>query len=195
MANASIWLKAFDRERDFLAHKPMRVAGADFLPGQPFDKSLVSTRRLRQLYDSRKVVMVPKDAPAAVAPVEIPENWRDLPWIPKVKGGESLRTVASLLTDKPLKNKAEAFALIDAEVARREAAKQPEPPVNDDGAGEGDGDGETVIPENWRELSVDERIALAVALTGEAIGTDEDAVAAIELELESRKAEADGQSA
>ena len=58
MAKASIWLKVFDRERDFVAGKPMRVSGRDFLPGDPFDKSLVSTRRLRQLYEQRKVRMV-----------------------------------------------------------------------------------------------------------------------------------------
>lgn len=62
MAKASIWLKAFDREGTFVAGKPMRVSGQDFLPGDAFDKSLVSTRRLRQLYEMRKVRMVEPDA-------------------------------------------------------------------------------------------------------------------------------------
>ena len=49
----------FDRDRNFIAVKPFRFNGAVFGPGQPFDKNLVSTRRLRQLFDSRYLKMAP----------------------------------------------------------------------------------------------------------------------------------------
>lgn len=190
MANASIWLKKIDREQDFLANKPMRVKGTDFLPGQPFEKSLVSTRRLRQLYESRKVKMVAPGQREAQDPrdaIVIPEDWASKAFL-------AMRSIAKQISpglDAKAK-KPGIVAVIEAEIARREAAMgdatrndKPEPSEP----------AETDIPDDWREIEVDTRIALAVKLTGEAIGTDEDAVAAIELEIERRKAEADGQSA
>jgi hypothetical protein len=44
------------------------------------------------------------------------------------------------------------------------------------------------IPEDWRALNAADTKALALALTGEEFSTKADAVAAIELEIESRKA-------
>lgn len=48
--------------------------------------------------------------------VDIPETWQDLPW---VGGEESLRKLAGQLTEQPVINKAQAFAVITAELARR----------------------------------------------------------------------------
>jgi len=44
------------------------------------------------------------------------------------------------------------------------------------------------IPDGWRDLNAGDTKSLALALTGEDFGTKADAVAAIELEIERRKA-------
>ena len=46
----------FDPERDFTVFKPMMVNGNILVRGSTFDKTLVATRRLRQLYDQHYVV-------------------------------------------------------------------------------------------------------------------------------------------
>lgn len=50
--------------------------------------------------------------------VDIPENWHDMPWIPK-EGETSLRSLASELTDQPIRSKADAVAAVEAELTRR----------------------------------------------------------------------------
>lgn len=50
--------------------------------------------------------------------VEIPEDWRDLPWV----GDPSIRTLASRLSDSHIINKAQAVAVITAELARRDSS-------------------------------------------------------------------------
>jgi hypothetical protein len=55
MARASIWLAKFNREADFVAQRPMLVNGAKLLPGDLIDKTKFSTRRLRCLYEMRKI--------------------------------------------------------------------------------------------------------------------------------------------
>lgn len=52
------------------------------------------------------------------AHVEIPANWRDLPWS---AAGEalSLRRLANRLSDEPVLKKADALAVIEAEARRR----------------------------------------------------------------------------
>lgn len=61
------------------------------------------------------------DAPAAEKPedvdqVEIPANWQGLPWF-------TLRALAAHFSESPPANKADAVSLIEAEIAKREAAK------------------------------------------------------------------------
>lgn len=61
---SKIWLSKFDPTRDYVVNKPMLSVGEKVLfAGDDFDKSLVSTRRLRQLYEVRKIAVktvVPK---------------------------------------------------------------------------------------------------------------------------------------
>lgn len=207
MARASNWLKAFTRDADFVAAKVMTCGGRDFVPGEPFDKTLCSTRQLRRLYEWRRIKIAPaaETGPDPRDELEIPEDWAALKFL-------AMKSIAAKL-DPNLPNtakKVDIVAIIEAEIARREGPGEPEPaepsvgpekePAEPDEAGsEGSGEnnepGEIAIPENWRELEIDARIALAVALTGEAIGTDEDAVAVIELIIESREIEANGESA
>lgn len=59
MARASIWLDKFNRDAEFVATKPIRVNGVDLRPGDPLDKTALSTRTLRVMYDSRKIKVSP----------------------------------------------------------------------------------------------------------------------------------------
>lgn len=47
----------FDRDREFTVTKGFTLHGRDFGPGDPFNKYLVTTRRLRQMFDSRLIKM------------------------------------------------------------------------------------------------------------------------------------------
>lgn len=65
------------------------------------------------------------DAPenkGAGGPVTIPENWCDLPWIPKNEGEPTLRSLAASLTDEKIRTKDDAVAAIELEVGRRASA-------------------------------------------------------------------------
>jgi hypothetical protein len=55
MARTSIWNVKFDRNQDFVVAKPFRVRGIDLVAGETFDKTMVTTRTLRQLFESRKL--------------------------------------------------------------------------------------------------------------------------------------------
>lgn len=50
---------AFDPDQDFVTVREMTLEGTKLAPDQPFDKSLVTSRRLRQLYDGRYIKQVP----------------------------------------------------------------------------------------------------------------------------------------
>jgi hypothetical protein len=51
----------FDRDRNFIVTRAVIVSGKKFGPGDPFDKTLVTTRRLRQLYEHRVLKMGPAE--------------------------------------------------------------------------------------------------------------------------------------
>lgn len=135
----------FDPDKDFAVRRRFTVGGQSFYPGDAFDKTLVNTRRLRQLFDQRTLIHVgetpgqiirpdeaeaPKEktkgktAPAdasqdpgeiARGDVEIPEDWASLPWPQRL-------SLASKLTDEKVHNGPEAAAAIEAELARRAEA-------------------------------------------------------------------------
>lgn len=70
MSRPSIWLDRFDRDQEFEVRRPFRAAGVDFNRGDTFDKTLVTTRTLRQLYESRRIqVATNSPAPPPEPPV------------------------------------------------------------------------------------------------------------------------------
>ena len=72
MAHASIWLRKFDRDAEFMVFKQFVLNGIEQRPGEVFDKTKCSTRMLRKLYEQRRVRMTEKSAQAA-APVPVEE--------------------------------------------------------------------------------------------------------------------------
>lgn len=63
----------FDASRSFIARRAMRVGGVDYRDGEDFDKHAVPIRRLRQLFENRKINMKPLDE-AAATPETAPEK-------------------------------------------------------------------------------------------------------------------------
>lgn len=61
-----------------------------------------------------------KESAAERAAVVIPGNWREMGW-------PDLRSLASKLTDEPVRNKDEAVAAVEAEAARRAGTPATEP--------------------------------------------------------------------
>lgn len=51
----------FDRDRDFVVMRPLLAQGTQFQPGDLFDNSAVTTRRLRQLWEQRFLRMLPPE--------------------------------------------------------------------------------------------------------------------------------------
>jgi len=95
------WRKDFNRHKEFVVRKKIVLDGELLVAGSPFPKERVTTRRLRQLFDTRIIVfaddeaapeLAPKKAkqraapeqlepeiePAGAVPVEIPADWRKL---------------------------------------------------------------------------------------------------------------------
>jgi hypothetical protein len=121
------WRKTFDPERDFTVRRPITVGGQKFAPGDAFDKTLVTLRRLRQLYDQRTLHFV-GDAPGkrlvperarrkakTEALTPIPADWATLPWMAR---RALVHDVAGIWP----KNGEEAEAAVAAELHRRGTA-------------------------------------------------------------------------
>ena len=53
MAKTLLRRAAFDRNRDFVAARDLTFSGKALGSGQPFDKRIVTVRKLRQLYEAR----------------------------------------------------------------------------------------------------------------------------------------------
>lgn len=66
MSRPSIWNDRFDRSQEFVVQKPFRLQGVDLVAGDPLDKTMVTTRTLRQLYESRRI----KVATVSIDPAE-----------------------------------------------------------------------------------------------------------------------------
>jgi iron only hydrogenase large subunit-like protein len=68
MSRPSIWNAKFDRNQDFVVSKPFRVRGIDLVAGETFDKTMVTTRTLRQLFESRKLKVATIPSSPTTAP-------------------------------------------------------------------------------------------------------------------------------
>lgn len=121
----------FNPEKAFLVLRAVRMDGEDLTIGSVFPRNAVPLRRLRQLFDQRKLgyaeetgrqrclppnprrpVLIGYAAPMPEPPVEIPEGWRALPW-------PMLRSLARRFAKVPPANKMEAEDAVAAELERR----------------------------------------------------------------------------
>lgn len=101
--------------------------------------------------------------------VELPTDWRDLSTQRRRALAQQLgapATITASHADEMLSGYEEHRAKVDADEAERVARDQPKQPAPEaKGPGVGDVKNPAVdIPENWRDLSADERKALAASL-------------------------------
>ncbi len=66
-----------------------------------------------------QVLIARPDQTEGTGPIEIPDDWKFLPYLPRAKGGSSLRGLATKVSDEPINSAADAVAAIEAELARR----------------------------------------------------------------------------
>ena len=115
MARPSIWQDKFDRERAFSVNHPFTCAGKKFAAGDMFDKTLVTTRRLRQLYDKRLLLMCPvqsADMLASDGTITVPlTDWAQLPWL-------AMRKFVAEQTGIWPSNKLQATELMEAKLGQ-----------------------------------------------------------------------------
>lgn len=64
-------------------------------------------------------IVPPAEPRAQQLAVEIPDDWRDLPYLPKKAGEPSLKSLAAKVSNTPVTDKAVAIAAIEAELAKR----------------------------------------------------------------------------
>ncbi|PYE89588.1 hypothetical protein [Phyllobacterium leguminum] len=196
MARAT-WRHEFERDRDFVVfRRPLKICGEEFAPGAPFDKTIVPTRKLRQLFEGHRIVFADVEKPGAL-PVH--DGARDVILIGssvlastyEIAGKTvQLGDIVAATHELSGKTVAEWNELPDDE---REALLRLEfdrlltqvpsggpvdavklsPPVD--------------IPDNWRDLTWQERRSIASKVSDFPIKNGGDADAAIELELERRE--------
>jgi len=73
MANNLRRAEEFDRGRDFVVVREVTVNGKTYVPGEPFDPTEVTVRRLRQMYDARMIDLPATGQPKVAPPPSPPE--------------------------------------------------------------------------------------------------------------------------
>lgn len=126
------WRKTFDPDREFTVRRKFSCGGEPFAPGEAFDKTLVTVRRLRQLYDQR-VIYFKGDTPGAkivrrkrpsvdddvIGPTTHPNDGVDIPHDWEGRSWNERRALAMQLSPGKIANGPDAAEAITAELARR----------------------------------------------------------------------------
>lgn len=61
MARTSIWQPKLHRDDEFVVAKSFKINGEELIPGTDFNKTSVTQRTLRLLYESRKIALSKKN--------------------------------------------------------------------------------------------------------------------------------------
>jgi hypothetical protein len=179
----------FDPSADFKVRKGTSLEGRRFDPGDPFDKTLVSERKLRLMFQQRTIVYANAPDPGAVLSAEEALQTH--------RGAHAARvreTQARRAKDKREKEAAEAKRTGKA------PPKKPAPPKIGKGKRGQNPPRETVhgeaavriaraaveIPADWEKLGWPKRLQLAAQLTDEKVKNGADAAKAITEELAAR---------
>ena len=134
----------FDRDRNFLVTRSVVVSGKKFGPGDQFDKTLVTTRRLRQLYEHRFLKMGPAERNLepqgrpnfAVLPEAAIREWLSAHKVlaPPFTTAKALARLAVSEWDKRFGDPEPSTADADAELDAKLHPNAPDKPTNGNGA-------------------------------------------------------------
>lgn len=164
------WRNKFDLERDFVVRRALTLGGTKLAPGDHFDKSLVSVRRLRQLFD-QLTIMFAGDKPGAIVRSPNDAYRRRHGEAAFDDGFEPERP----FTADELASESAAWArlaTVPASDADREAILAARAAV--------------VIPADWAKMPWPARLQLAASLSDTPIKGKEDAAVAVNAELARR---------
>lgn len=168
----TIWLTKFDPAVDYLANRVMTVSGKKFAVGDLFDKQLVPTRRLRQLYECRKLLPA---SPEVAAALKERAGGADKP-----KAEAKVRKPVTARRGKPAKGRTPKATATKQKPVKASTPKASQKPQNLPVAAEAP----ISIPPDWQKLPWAQRLSLA-ANFGKA-KTKEEVAAVIEAELARR---------
>lgn len=111
----------YDPDGEFIVRRKTTVAGLTFEAGDIFDKTLVTRRRLRQMFDQRVIVRPlfaeprlqrePVDEDPSTLP-PIPEDWETMHWTQR-------RKLAAEISGGEIPNNETAVSIIAKELERR----------------------------------------------------------------------------
>jgi hypothetical protein len=170
--------EAFDPDRDFIVRRALRLSGADVPVGATFNKTLVPTRRLRQLFNQR--VLAYSD-----------ETGRDLarPPHPDLRRPPAGRRAPAVVAE-PIEpaysaldlHKAAAAADGDPDTLQERLAAEPRVAR----AKPSDPRDQIPIPKDWAKLVWPKRLQLASAFSTTRVVNGADAAAVLEAELARR---------
>lgn len=119
--------KRFDPSAEFKVRKPTGLGGTPLKAGDPFDKSLVSERRLRQMFDARSIVYADEN-PGAIMTAEQAANSPRGQHAARARASAERRRKAAGKPAKPRKAK-EAEAAAKKGGKGKKAADAPKTPT------------------------------------------------------------------
>lgn len=165
----------FDATRDFIVRKPTTVSGRHFERLSPFDSTLVSARRLEQMFRQRTIVYADQPAPGEKLSAEETD---------KTHRGQHAKRAAAVQAKRA---KEKAAKLAAEKGAKGGRGKKPAPAETvTDPAAVRVARAAVTIPADWPTLPWPKRLQLAALLTDEKVKNGEDAAKAIEAELARR---------
>lgn len=181
----------FDPTREFLVRKPTTVSGRSFERLERFDKTLVSERRLRQMFAQRTLVYDGESTPGGQLSAEEAAKTHRGAHAARVKAAAERR--AKHAAEKRAKEAAAKGETADkaAKTPRtRKPKADPAPkPPRETIVGEQEvrvARASVDIPADWAKLPWPQRLQLAAQLTDDKVKNGADAAAAIEAELKRR---------
>lgn len=168
----------FDATREFIVRKPTTVSGRHFERLSPFDSTLVSARRLEQMFRQRTIVYADQPAPGEKLSAEETD---------KTHRGQHAKRAAAVQAKRAKEKAAKLAAEKAGKAAKPGRSKKPAPTETvTDPAAVRVARAAVTIPADWPTLPWPKRLQLAAQLTDEKVKNGEDAAKAIEAELARR---------
>lgn len=174
----------FNPEGNFIVRKPTSISGRRFERLETFDKTLVSERRLRQMFSQRTIVYDGENPGGQLSNEEAAKTFRGQ----MAARAQEVRAKRAKEKAEKLAAEAKAAKLKAPKAAKPKAPPAPPKPTETvvDPAAIAAARAAVVIPADWATISWPTRLQIAAQLTTDKVKNGADAAAAIEAELARR---------
>jgi hypothetical protein len=182
------WRREFDPGAEFVCRKPVTVGGRKFGPGETFDHTLLSTRRLRQLFDQHTIIF------KGDTPGKMIRNFRRNPELDKVAPSTRNTVGAAVIAHREEHGRPTGLGQPEPKVkpqAEPPPFLEPLTPEEEEAARQAEVRAVRAavpIPQDWEHQPWNAARALAKQLTDEAITNKEGALRVIAEEIAHRAA-------